>query len=107
MAKHIPVLLNECIESLNIQPDGIYVDGTVGLGGHSSEIVRHLTTGRLICIDRDETAIERSRERLKEWKDKICLSFKQDSGVRFNQLLKNSRNIITSPEQSYTILPIL
>ncbi len=71
MAKHIPVLLNECIESLNIQPDGIYVDGTVGLGGHSSEIVRHLTTGRLICIDRDETAIERSRERLKEWKDKI------------------------------------
>lgn len=71
MAKHIPVLLNECIEGLNIQPDGIYVDGTVGLGGHSSEIVRHLTTGRLICIDRDETAIERSRERLKEWKDKI------------------------------------
>ena len=71
MAKHIPVLLNECIESLNIQPDGIYVDGTVGLGGHSSEIVRQLTTGRLICIDRDETAIERSRERLKEWKDKI------------------------------------
>ena len=71
MAKHVPVLLNECIESLNIQPDGIYVDGTVGLGGHSSEIVRHLTTGRLICIDRDETAIERSRERLKEWKDKI------------------------------------
>ena len=71
MAKHIPVLLSECIESLNIQPDGIYVDGTVGLGGHSSEIVRHLTTGRLICIDRDETAIERSRERLKEWKDKI------------------------------------
>ena len=71
MAKHIPVLLNECIDSLNIQPDGIYVDGTVGLGGHSSEIVRHLTTGRLICIDRDETAIERSRERLKEWKDKI------------------------------------
>lgn len=71
MAKHIPVLLNECIEGLNIQPDGIYVDGTVGLGGHSSEIVRHLTTGRLICIDRDETAIECSRERLKEWKDKI------------------------------------
>ena len=68
---HKPVLLNECIEGLNIQPDGIYVDGTVGLGGHSSEIVRHLTTGRLICIDRDETAIERSRERLKEWKDKI------------------------------------
>lgn len=71
MAKHVPVLLNECIEGLNIQPDGIYVDGTVGLGGHSSEIVRRLTTGRLICIDRDTTAIERSGERLKEWADKI------------------------------------
>ena len=71
MAKHVPVLLNECIEVLNIKPDGIYVDGTVGLGGHSSEIVRRLITGRLICIDRDETAIERSMDRLKEWGNKI------------------------------------
>lgn len=71
MAKHVPVLLNECIEGLNIQPDGIYVDGTVGLGGHSSEIARRLTAGRLICIDRDTTAIERSRERLEGWTDRI------------------------------------
>ena len=71
MAKHIPVLLNECIEGLNIREDGIYVDGTVGLGGHSSEIARRLTTGRLICVDRDETAIARSRERLSDYSEKI------------------------------------
>lgn len=71
MAKHVPVLLNECIEGLNIKPEGIYVDGTVGLGGHSSEIARRLNGGQLICIDRDETAIERSKERLQEWSDRI------------------------------------
>ena len=67
MAEHISVLLDECIENLNIKPDGVYVDGTLGLGGHSREIARRLTTGRLIAIDRDETAIERSKERLEPW----------------------------------------
>lgn len=71
MAVHIPVLLNQCIEGLKINPEGIYIDGTVGLGGHSYEIARRLTNGHLICIDRDETAIERSRERLKEYGDRI------------------------------------
>ncbi len=71
MPEHISVLLTESISSLNIDPTGIYVDGTLGLGGHSKEIARRLTTGRLIAIDRDETAIERSKERLKEWEDKI------------------------------------
>lgn len=70
-AKHISVLLDECIEALNIHPDGIYLDGTLGLGGHSLQIAKRLTTGRLICIDRDETAIERSRERLKDYLDRI------------------------------------
>ena len=52
MAVHISVLLDECIENLNIRPDGIYVDGTLGLGGHSMEIARRLTDGgRLIAID--------------------------------------------------------
>ena len=50
---HISVLLNECIDNLNIRPDGIYVDGTMGGGGHSLEIAKRLTTGRLICIDQD------------------------------------------------------
>ena len=71
--KHISVLLRECIENLNIRPDGIYVDGTLGLGGHSYEIASCLTTGRLIGIDRDETAIERAGKRLECFKDRITL----------------------------------
>lgn len=71
--KHISVLLNECIENLNIKPDGIYVDGTLGLGGHSEQILKKLTTGRLIGIDRDESAIRRTGERLKEFEGKFTL----------------------------------
>ena len=61
---HKSVLLNECIEGLNIKPDGIYVDGTLGGGGHSSEILKRLTTGRLIGIDRDMDAINAARKKL-------------------------------------------
>lgn len=61
---HIPVLFNETIDSLNIKPDGIYVDCTSGGGGHSSEIARRLDGGRLISIDRDPQAIETLKERL-------------------------------------------
>ena len=71
--KHVSVLLRECIENLNIRPDGIYVDGTLGLGGHSYEIASRLTTGRLIGIDRDETAIERAGRRLEAFRDRITL----------------------------------
>lgn len=69
--KHYSVLLNECIEALNIRPDGIYVDGTLGMGGHSEQIAKRLTTGRLIAIDRDEMAIRRARERLAPYADRI------------------------------------
>jgi 16S rRNA (cytosine1402-N4)-methyltransferase len=68
---HVPVLLNECIEGLNIDPNGIYVDGTLGRGGHSEKIAERLDTGRLICIDRDQTAIDEAGERLKPFGDKI------------------------------------
>ena len=61
---HIPVLFNETIESLNIRPDGIYVDGTAGGGSHSKAIAQKLETGRLICIDQDPDAIEVLKERL-------------------------------------------
>lgn len=71
--KHISVLLEECIENLNIKPDGIYVDGTLGLGGHSEQILKRLTTGRLIGIDRDESAIRRTGEKLKAYSDKMTL----------------------------------
>ena len=62
--KHYSVLLNESIEGLNIKPDGIYVDGTLGYGGHSSEILRQLTTGHLYSFDQDKDAIASSQERL-------------------------------------------
>ena len=71
--KHVSVLLNECIEALCIKPDGIYVDGTLGLGGHSSEIAKRLTTGLLIGIDRDETAIERAGARLAPYGERVRL----------------------------------
>jgi len=71
--KHFSVLLNECIDNLNIKPDGVYLDGTLGLGGHSFEIASRLGTGRLIAIDRDETAIERAGRRLAVFGDKVTL----------------------------------
>ncbi|MBQ3077439.1 MAG: 16S rRNA (cytosine(1402)-N(4))-methyltransferase RsmH [Clostridia bacterium] len=69
--KHISVLLHEAVEALAIRPGGIYVDGTMGGGGHSSEIVRRLLTGRLIGIDKDDYAHMRARERLKDHLDKV------------------------------------
>ncbi len=62
--RHIPVLLDECIEGLNIKPDGVYVDGTAGGAGHSREIAKRLVTGTLIAIDRDPEAVEVAKERL-------------------------------------------
>jgi len=70
---HKPVLLDECIEALNIRPDGVYVDGTLGRAGHSREIAQRLTTGRLICIDRDMAAIDAAKERLAPWMDRVTL----------------------------------
>lgn len=70
---HVSVLLRECIEGLDIKEDGIYVDGTLGGAGHSSEIVKRLTTGRLIGIDQDTNAIEKAREVLKSDLDKVTI----------------------------------
>lgn len=70
---HKPVLLHECIDALQIRPDGIYVDGTLGRAGHSREIAQRLTTGRLICIDRDQAAIDAAQERLAPWMDRVTL----------------------------------
>ena len=69
---HRSVLLDECIENLNIKPDGIYVDGTAGGGGHSLEIVKRLTAGgRLIAIDRDDAAISAATQRLADYLDRV------------------------------------
>lgn len=72
--KHISVLLNESIDGLNINPDGIYVDATAGGAGHSIEIAKRLTNGRLIAIDRDPTAVEVATERLKEFNATVVRS---------------------------------
>lgn len=67
MSNHISVLLNEAIDSLNIKPDGIYVDLTLGRGGHSKEILRRLPCGRLFAFDKDEEAIKESTANLKDF----------------------------------------
>ncbi len=70
---HRPVLLDECINGLNIKPDGVYIDGTLGRAGHSGEIVKRLTSGRLIAIDRDQTALDAARIRLADFMDRVTL----------------------------------
>ena len=70
---HVSVLLDECIEGLNIKPDGIYVDGTLGGAGHSSQIAKRLTTGMLIGIDRDPVALAAAGERLAPYGDRVKL----------------------------------
>lgn len=69
--EHTSVMLNECIDGLNIIPDGIYVDGTLGGGGHSEEILKRLTTGKLIAFDKDDDALMSTGEKLKGYGDKI------------------------------------
>ena len=70
---HVSVLLSEAVEALNIRPDGTYLDGTLGGAGHSSEIAKRLTTGRLIGVDRDPKALAAARERLAPWLDRVTL----------------------------------
>ncbi|MBE5738167.1 MAG: 16S rRNA (cytosine(1402)-N(4))-methyltransferase RsmH [Clostridiales bacterium] len=69
--EHTPVLLNECLEGLNIDPTGIYVDGTLGGGGHSGEILKRLTTGKLIAFDKDDDALMHTKAKLSEFGDKV------------------------------------
>ena len=69
LSGHVPVLLREALEYLAIRPEGTYVDCTVGAGGHSAEIARRLTTGRLLALDRDPQALELARQRLAEFGD--------------------------------------
>ncbi len=70
---HVSVLLDECIEGLAIKPEGIYVDGTLGGAGHSSQIAARLTTGRLIGVDRDEVALAAAGKRLAPYSDRVTL----------------------------------
>lgn len=85
---HTSVLLPECIEALNIRPDGIYVDGTLGGGGHSLEIAKRLDSGKLVCIDQDDAALRAAGERLAEHRDKIL--FVKDNFSNLPNILKNA-----------------
>ena len=81
---HRSVLLEECIEALNIRPDGIYLDGTLGGAGHSLEIVKRLESGRLIGVDRDEVALEAAKLRLEPYLDRVSLvhsNFREIDGI--------------------------
>lgn len=84
---HFSVMLGECIDALNIRPDGVYVDCTLGGGGHSEQIAKRLDGGRLICIDRDTEAIEAAGIRLAPYKDRI--TFVHDN-------FGNIKNILSS-----------
>ena len=85
--KHEPVMLNECIQGLEIKKDGIYVDGTLGGAGHSKEILKKLSqNGRLIGIDRDEDALKAAKENLKEFEN---VKFVKDNHDNIKQILEN------------------
>lgn len=85
--KHKPVMLTECIEGLNIKPDGIYIDGTLGGAGHSEEIAKRLSNkGLLIGIDRDEDALKASRERLKRFNN---VKYIHDNHDNIKKIIEN------------------
>lgn len=80
---HVSVLLNECINMLDIKPDGVYVDGTLGGAGHSYEICKHLNeNGRLIGIDQDNNAIMAAKDRLSEFSDRVTLVHNNFSNIK-------------------------
>ena len=94
---HQSVLLEEAIQGLNIRSDGVYVDGTLGGGGHSIAICQRLTTGRLIGIDKDQAAIEAATERLSDFGDKVTIlrsNYSELKKIRFDLRLSQVDGII-------------
>lgn len=72
--QHVSILLSECLDSLHIRPDGVYVDATLGGAGHSLHIAERLTKGgRLIALDRDDMALENAKTRLADVMDRVTL----------------------------------
>ena len=91
MTKHISVLLDEAIEMLDVKKDGIYVDGTLGRGGHSKKILEKLTDGKLYCFDLDEEAIEQSKENLKNYPNVVYI---HDNYMNMNKYIDNVDGIL-------------
>ena len=105
MFNHVTVLLNEAVEGLNVKPDGIYVDCTLGGAGHSSLILKQLTTGHLYCFDQDIHAIEAARERLEKIGNQFTIiqpNFKKRVSSSIPMMLEGSlipvKNTINSPK---------
>ena len=86
---HVPVLLGEALEYLAVRPEGLYVDSTVGGGGHSAAIARRLTTGRLLALDRDPAALEIAARRLAEFGERV--GWRQGAFSRLEEVLKETR----------------
>ena len=92
---HISVLLNECIESLNIKPDGVYIDGTAGGAGHSKEIAKRLDAGLLLALDQDPDAVEVATERLKDLPAKVIrANFSQMDTVALSEGIEKVDGIL-------------
>lgn len=91
MKEHVTVLLDEAIEMLNVKEDGIYVDGTLGRGGHSLEILKRLKTGKLYCFDLDEEAIKKSKETLKDYNNVIYV---HDNFMNMNKYVDHVDGIL-------------
>ena len=91
MTKHVSVLLDEAIDMLGVKEDGIYVDGTLGRGGHSKKILEKLKNGKLYCFDLDEKAIEESKENLKDYKNVIYI---HDNFMNMDKYIEKADGII-------------
>ena len=92
--RHIPVMLNETINNLNIKPDGIYVDCTMGGAGHSSEILKRLTTGHLYCFDQDEMVIKAAEEKLSKISNNFTIIHDNFVNIRFTICCKNTNEMV-------------
>ena len=85
---HIPVMLEECMEGLNLKDNGIYFDGTLGGGGHSYEILRRTSAGRLVATDLDTESIARAKEKLAEFEGRFAIA--HDNYKNFKYVLKEN-----------------
>jgi 16S rRNA (cytosine1402-N4)-methyltransferase len=114
---HVPVMLGECIEYLNVRPDGIYLDATAGLGGHTGAIAARLTTGVVIACDRDAESLDLAKRHTEQWAERIRYqhaSFAELRGTleslgiaKVNGLLADlgvSRYQLTEPERGFSLM---
>jgi 16S rRNA (cytosine1402-N4)-methyltransferase len=114
---HVPVMLAECLEYLNVRPDGIYLDSTAGLGGHAGAIAQRLTTGFVIANDRDAESLEQAKLNTSEWADRIRFHHGAFSELRSGMAelgvgqvdglladLGVSRYQLTEPERGFSLM---